>query len=114
MDHRIHHVRCHGRDQGRGRGVGVVESGEPGESGESGESGELMASRIGRLLEIAVAHGFRSLVLGARGCGACGNDAGIVARHFHTALEDRASMFDEVVFAIVDWSPDRRFLSPFC
>lgn len=78
------------------------------------ESGELMAGRIERLLKIAAAHGFRSLVLGAWGCGAFGNDAEIVARHFHTALEARASMFDEVVFAVVDWSPERRFLGPFC
>jgi uncharacterized protein (TIGR02452 family) len=77
-------------------------------------SGELMRSRIHRVLSVAHAYGCTDLVLGAWGCGAFGNDPDLTARDFRSALEAFAGAFVHVVFAITDWSPERRFLGPFC
>jgi uncharacterized protein (TIGR02452 family) len=77
-------------------------------------SAELMEHRIHRVLEIARSYGYDSLVLGAWGCGAFDNDPVATARQFKDALSgDFAGAFAETVFAIVDWSPDRRLLGVF-
>ena len=77
-------------------------------------SGDLLQIRIRRVLAIARAFGYSSLVLGAWGCGAFGNDPERTARDFRTALETEfAGSFCDVVFAISDWSPERKFLGPF-
>ena len=77
-------------------------------------SGDLLQQRIVRVLEIAAAHGFRDLILGAWGRGAFGNDARRTASDFRDALLGRfLGDFDRVVFAVCDWSPERRFLGPF-
>ncbi|MSQ82910.1 MAG: TIGR02452 family protein [Myxococcales bacterium] len=77
-------------------------------------SGDLLAERIARALAISHAFGHRELVLGAWGCGAFGNDPERTARDFKSALLDVfAGAFDQVVFAIADWSEDRRVLEPF-
>lgn len=78
------------------------------------ESGDLLQTRIHRVLAIARAFGHSSLVLGAWGCGAFGNDPARTARDFRTALETEfAGAFSDVVFAVADWSPERKFLGPF-
>lgn len=78
------------------------------------ESGNLLQKRILRVLAIAAAYGHRALVLGAWGCGAFGNDPRRTAEDFRRALEDDfAGSFSHVVFAVTDWSPERRFLGPF-
>ena len=78
------------------------------------ESGNLLQKRISRVLAIARAYGYSSLVLGAWGCGAFGNDTQRTARDFRTALEGEfAGVFSDVVFAVTDWSAERRFLTPF-
>ena len=77
-------------------------------------SGDLLKARIERVLAIACAYGYDTLVLGAWGCGAFGNDAVRTAVDFRAALAgDLGDVFREVVFAIADWSPERRFLGPF-
>ena len=77
-------------------------------------SRELLQSRIRRVLSIAKSYQFQSLVLGAWGCGAFGNDPQHTAEDFHRALTtDFAGCFSEIVFAISDWSPSRKFLGPF-
>lgn len=77
-------------------------------------SGNLLQKRIDRILEIARAYGHISLVLGAWGCGVFANDPYRTARDFRYALEFTFSgAFAEVVFAITDWSPDRKYLGPF-
>jgi uncharacterized protein (TIGR02452 family) len=77
-------------------------------------SADLMQRRIERLLAIAHAHNFDTLILGAWGCGAFANDPTRTARDFRTSLETTfESAFHQVTFAIADWSPDRRFLGPF-
>jgi len=78
------------------------------------KSAELMDRRINRILSIARAYGYETLVLGAWGCGAFGNDGLATARSFRAALEGEFSgAFSRVVFAITDWSSQRAFLGPF-
>jgi uncharacterized protein (TIGR02452 family) len=78
------------------------------------ESAELLRQRIHRVLAIARAYGYSTLVLGAWGCGAFGNDPQQTAIDFSQALEnDFNGAFSDIVFAITDWSPERKFLSPF-
>lgn len=77
-------------------------------------AGELLEQRITRVLSIARAYGYSALVLGAWGCGAFGNDARQTASDFRRALEGEFSgVFRDVILAITDWSPERRFLGPF-
>jgi len=74
----------------------------------------VMRRRLRRVLQVAAAHDCRALVLGAWGCGAFGNDPALIARLFREELEDRVGdSFDRVVFAVTDWSPERRFVGPF-
>lgn len=78
------------------------------------ESGDLLQNRIRRVLSIAQAFRYSALVLGAWGCGAFGNDTRRTAVDFRQALETEfRGAFSDVVFAITDWSPERRFLGPF-
>ncbi len=78
------------------------------------KSAVLMKQRIRRILAVAHAYRYTALILGAWGCGAFGNDAHQTAVSFRTALEGEfAGAFSDIVFAITDWSPDRRFLGPF-
>lgn len=77
-------------------------------------SGDLLEQRIRRVLAVARAHGYTALVLGAWGCGAFENDPRRTARDFRTALENEfEGAFEDITFAVVDWSPNRRFLKPF-
>lgn len=78
------------------------------------EAGDLLQRRIHRVLAIAHAYGYKALVLGAWGCGAFGNDPHRTARDFRQALEnDFDGAFSDIVFAISDFSPERRMLGPF-
>ncbi|GGQ07226.1 TIGR02452 family protein [Streptomyces roseolilacinus] len=75
-----------------------------------------LASRAERVLETAVAHGYRRLVLGAWGCGVFRNDPADVAGAFRALLtgEGRfAGHFDEVVFAVLDRTREERTLTAF-
>jgi uncharacterized protein (TIGR02452 family) len=77
-------------------------------------AGDLLQRRILRVLAIAHSYGHSALVLGAWGCGAFGNDPGRTARDFRQALvNEYRGVFTDVVFAITDWSAERRFLGPF-
>ncbi|MBI4525941.1 MAG: TIGR02452 family protein [Deltaproteobacteria bacterium] len=73
-----------------------------------------MWSRILKVLSIGILHGHDSIVLGAWGCGAFGNDSRKIAKLFQKALaENFKGAYESVVFAIVDWSPEKRFIDPF-
>jgi uncharacterized protein (TIGR02452 family) len=63
---------------------------------------ETFLRRIRIILRVAVDRGYRNLVLGAWGCGAFGNDPGMVAECFRTALagDGFGRAFDTVVFAV--------------
>lgn len=75
---------------------------------------QAFASRIAKVLAVAARHGHETLVLGAWGCGAFGNDPVMVARRFREALRGPfAGVFSEVVFAIHDASGSRARLAPF-
>ena len=75
---------------------------------------DILRTRIWKILTVAQAHGHDSLVLGAWGCGAFGNDGHQVSALFKGALEgDFKGAFKEVTFAIVDTSPEKKFIGPF-
>ncbi|MBL8793381.1 MAG: TIGR02452 family protein [Planctomycetia bacterium] len=70
--------------------------------------------RIRKVLAIAAHHGHEALVLGAWGCGVFGNDGEEVAELFRRALAyEFQGVFAEVIFAVLDWSEERRFIGPF-
>jgi len=78
------------------------------------EAGDLLERRIRRVLAIARAYHHPVLVLGAWGCGAFGNDPHRTAKDFRQALENEFDgAFSDIVFAITDWSPERKTLGPF-
>ena len=78
------------------------------------EIGPTMWRRILKVLSVGIAHGHNSIVLGAWGCGAFGNDGDDMAQLFRRALnENFRGSYQRIVFAIVDWSTDRRFIGPF-
>lgn len=73
------------------------------------EIGPVLDERAGRVLEVAVAHGYRRLVLGAWGCGVFQNDPAVVAASFAALLGPGgrfARAVDEVVFAVLDRRAD--------
>lgn len=78
------------------------------------EVDRVMRERVARSLAVAAHHGERHLVLGAWGCGVFGNDPAIVADAYrHELAGAYAGVFDEVVFAVMDGTPDRRFIRAF-
>ncbi|MEU1006356.1 TIGR02452 family protein [Streptomyces tibetensis] len=75
-----------------------------------------LAVRAERVLETAVAHGYRALVLGAWGCGVFRNDPVQVAEAFRALLGPGgrfAGAFEQVVFGILDRTRDRAVLGAF-
>jgi len=83
-------------------------------AGRNSEIEPAMLGRIAKVLAVGLAHGHESIVLGARGCGAFGNDGDVVARLFHEALDGPfRGCYRKVEFAILDWSEEGRFIGPF-
>ncbi|MEV5242525.1 TIGR02452 family protein [Streptomyces cinnamoneus] len=83
---------------------------------ETGRVPAVLAERAGRVLEVAAAHGYRSLVLGAWGCGVFRNDPRQVATAFATHLTGPgrfAHRFEHVTFAILDRRTDSPTRSAF-
>ena len=75
-----------------------------------------MFDRMEKVLSLAVIHGHDTLILGAWGCGVFKNDTASVARQFRQHLVERGTFrgaFRRVVFAVTDWSEERRFIGPF-
>lgn len=61
---------------------------------------DMMYQRIKKILQLALHHNHRHIVLGAFGCGVFGNDPKDVANYFLRALRTEfANCFEEVVFA---------------
>jgi uncharacterized protein (TIGR02452 family) len=78
------------------------------------EIGPAMWLRILKVLSIGMQHGHDAIVLGAWGCGAFGNNGHEIAALFQKALgQNFKGAYRQVVFAIVDWSRERRFIGPF-
>lgn len=61
----------------------------------------LLFNRAVKILQIAEAHGHNTIVLGAWGCGAFGNDPGLVAMSFLEALM-QVGDFEHICFAVYD------------
>jgi uncharacterized protein (TIGR02452 family) len=79
-----------------------------------GEVIAAFAERIPRVLRLCAREGDTHLVLGAWGCGAFGGDSARVADLFDQSLRgELRGVFEEVVFAVLDSSPEQRFLGPF-
>ncbi|WP_406390172.1 TIGR02452 family protein [Streptomyces sp. NBC_00887] len=75
-----------------------------------------LASRAERVLEVAAVRGYRRLVLGAWGCGVFQNDPAEVAGAFRALLADGgrfAGHFEQIVFGILDRSPESRIRAAF-
>ena len=84
------------------------------DSSRRAEIRDAMETRVVKVLAIAAIHGHEALVLGAWGCGVFGNDGREVAELFRAALDGQlAGVFSRVIFAVTDWSPERRFIGPF-
>jgi len=78
------------------------------------EIGPAMMKRICKVLSVGLTHKHDGIVLGAWDCGAFCNDGHEIARLFHDALSNKFNgAYRRVIFAVVDWSPDRRFIGPF-
>jgi uncharacterized protein (TIGR02452 family) len=69
--------------------------------GDTPDVPAVLARRATRVLRVAAAHGHRTLVLGAWGCGVFRNDPATVAHAFAGALR-AVGQFDRVIFAIRD------------
>lgn len=73
-----------------------------------------MWERILKVLSAGLEHGHDGIVLGAWGCGAFGCDGKEIAGLFARALgENFRGAYRRVSFAIIDRSPDERFIGPF-
>ena len=80
----------------------------------SGDIGPVMLKRMSKLLRVAALQHHDSLVLGAWGCGAFGNDGQLIARLFRETFQSEVrGIFTRVVFSITDWSADLKFIGPF-
>ncbi|MFE4964173.1 TIGR02452 family protein [Streptomyces sp. NPDC056660] len=74
----------------------------------TGELPGALGARAERVLEVAAAHGYRRLVLGAWGCGVFQNDPRLVAGAFQGLLGPGgrfARTFEHVVFGVLDRTP---------
>ena len=78
------------------------------------EIGPAMWQRILKVLAAGIVHGHDSIVLGAWGCGAFGNNGAEIAQLFRQALaENFQGAYSQVIFAVLDWSRERKFIGPF-
>lgn len=73
---------------------------------ELAQAPEVLRRRVGQVLSLAVARGYRHVVLGAWGCGVFRNDPKVVADALATALTTWADRFEHVVFAVYDNSAE--------
>jgi len=67
---------------------------------------EVLHSRALKVLRIAAQRGYRTLVLGAWGCGVFGNDPREAVEAFSAALAALPGAFDRVVFAVYERGGD--------
>jgi uncharacterized protein (TIGR02452 family) len=74
----------------------------------------VMTARTAKVLAVTASHGVTRFILGAWGCGAFGGDPQTMAEIFRDALDGPFSgVFDEIAFAITDWSSEQKFIGPF-
>ena len=75
---------------------------------------QLVYNRIVGMLKAAAFFGYRTLILGAWGCGAYGNDASVISDLFRRALNEldyngfnENDLFDRIDFAVLDRTPSQ-------
>jgi uncharacterized protein (TIGR02452 family) len=76
----------------------------------------IMRRRTEKVLRLAYRERQRTLVLGAWGCGVFRNDPAMVADHFAGLLRPGGlfhNVFERVVFAVLDFTPDQSTLGAF-
>jgi uncharacterized protein (TIGR02452 family) len=75
----------------------------------------VMLERIRYILSVAAKHGERAIILGAYGCGVFRNNPSDVAKMFKRVLidEDYQTLFDHIVFAILDKTDEKRVFNLF-
>lgn len=61
---------------------------------------KLLASRVRRIFEVAVANGNEVLILGAFGCGAFHNPPKLVAKVFRNVMQDYLGYFETIEYAV--------------
>ena len=61
---------------------------------------KLLTERVKRIFEIATLKGNEVLILGAFGCGAFKNPPEIVAKVFHSVMQDYLYHFDVIEYAV--------------
>ncbi|MBK8562905.1 MAG: TIGR02452 family protein [Saprospiraceae bacterium] len=72
----------------------------------------VMKRRMEKVLAIAVAHGHKTIILGAWGCGVFQNDPAEIAKYFKDIIDTRFKHdFEKIVFAV--YARDERFITPF-
>jgi uncharacterized protein (TIGR02452 family) len=83
--------------------------------GEKERIENTMLTRMEKLLSVALVHGHSALILGAWGCGVFKNEPAQVAAWFHRHLVEGifAGAFRQVIFAVLDWSAEQRYIGPF-
>lgn len=77
---------------------------------------ELMTARAGKVLKLALQHGYRHLILGAWGCGVFMNDPALIAGIFKKHLSaggEFENAFEQIVFAVYDRTNDQSVITPF-
>lgn len=75
-----------------------------------------MASRIAKVLSVALRNGYEHLVLGAWGCGVFRNDPDLIAELFAQALLGKgefAGVFESVTYAVLDGTEQESIFQPF-
>ncbi len=72
----------------------------------------LLEKRIEKIFQIAAKFGHKTIILGAWGCGAFGNDPDLMSKLFAKAIKDMP-WFKHVCFAIFDKSTNKTTLSSF-
>lgn len=95
-------------------GVALEGAGKANEAQVRGRIQAAMRDRVARVLGVAAEHDERALVLGAWGCGVFRNNAEEIAGLFKEALDGPfRGAFERVIFAVLDFSDEQRFLGPF-
>ncbi len=62
----------------------------------------IMIQKITSMLDVAALNGCDNIILGAWGCGAFKNNPNKVVEFFNKVLEDKRTMFENVVFAVIN------------
>lgn len=74
-----------------------------------------MTKRMQRILLTFIENNIKNIVLGAFGCGVFGQDANNIANIWKYLLKDKhlEKYFDNIVFAVLDNSPNKCNYTPF-